>query len=78
MSAAVGEELHAPRVLSHGKIALLEVAILPVEDHEPGSAVGKEEVLDLVPERVGVGGADEVIHHGVGERGVDPEDDVGI
>lgn len=58
--------------LGHRKIALLEVAILPVEDHEPGSTIGQEEILDLVPEGVGVGGADDVIHHGVGERGIDP------
>ncbi|EMS62759.1 Carboxyl-terminal-processing protease [Triticum urartu] len=75
---AVGEEFHAPRVLGHGKITLLEVAILPVEDHEPGSTVGEEEILDLVPKGEGIGGADDVIHHRVGERGGDPENDMGI
>lgn len=69
---AVGKELHATCVLRDREVTLLEVAVLAVEHHEAGDATGEEEVLDLVPDGKGSGGADDVIAHGVRKGGIDP------
>ncbi|KAE8809413.1 hypothetical protein D1007_14006 [Hordeum vulgare] len=78
VSQAIGEEFHAARVFRDGKITLLEVAILAVENHVTSGAIGKEEVLDLVPESEGGGGAADVITHRIEEGGVDPQDNVSV
>ena len=75
---AIGKELHGTCVLLDREIALLEVAILPVEDHEPGSTVGEEVITDLGPDGKRGGGADDMIHHGVRESGVDPQGNMSI
>ncbi|KAE8817779.1 hypothetical protein D1007_04548 [Hordeum vulgare] len=70
---AVSDELHTTRIFIHTKIALLEVAILSVEDHEPGNAIGEEVVIDLLLESEGGGGADDMIHRRVGKGDIDPK-----
>ena len=51
---------------------------MAVEDHVAGDAVGKEVILDLVPEGERGRGTDDMIAHGVGESGIDPQNDMGI
>ncbi|KAE8796939.1 Carboxyl-terminal-processing protease [Hordeum vulgare] len=69
---AVGEELETAHVLGDGEVSLLEIGILAVEEHETSGAIGKEVVLDLGPDGIGCGGADDMINEGIGESGVDP------
>ena len=61
----VGEEFYPASVFGDGQIALLEVAVLAVEDHEASGAIGKEIVTDLVLEGDSGGGADDMITHGI-------------
>lgn len=75
---AVGEEFHAACVLGDGEVPLFEVAILMIEEHVAGGAVGKEEIMDFLLEGVGGGGAADVVDERVGKGGVDPECDVGV
>ncbi|XP_044964904.1 uncharacterized protein LOC123425287 [Hordeum vulgare subsp. vulgare] len=78
VSETVDEELHAARVLGDEEIALLEVSLLPVEDHEPGGTIGEEEIFDFLPDGVGGGGADDVVDHGIRKSGIEPEGDMGV
>ncbi|KAM3311280.1 hypothetical protein ACQJBY_031760 [Aegilops geniculata] len=78
VSESVGEEFEATSVLRHREVTLFEIAVLAVEDHETGVAIGEEEIFDFVPEGVGGGGADDVIAHGVREGGINPQNDMGI
>ena len=51
---------------------MLEIPILPVEDHEASNAAGEEVVFDLLTEGIGGSGTDDVVHHRIHKSGVDP------
>ncbi|KAE8805558.1 hypothetical protein D1007_18380 [Hordeum vulgare] len=73
-----GEELHATSISGDREIPLFEIAVLPIEGHVPGAAIGEEVVADVPPEIEGGGGANYVIDEGISQGGVDPENKVGI
>ena len=73
-----GEQLHAASVLRDGEIPLLEITVLPVEHHVPGSPIGEEVVTDPSPELVRGGGTDDMVSKGIGESGVNPENEMGV
>ena len=72
------EQLHAASILRDGEIPLLEITVLPVEHHVPGSSIGEEVVTDPSPELVRGGGTDDMVSKGIGESGVNPENEMGV
>ena len=82
MGGDVGEtvsgQLQATGVCGDGEIALLQITVLAIEQREPRSPIGEEEGLDLGPEGVHGGGADDMVDERIGEGGVDPEHHMGV
>ena len=78
LSERVGEEFETAGVLRHREVTLLEVAVLPIEDHVSGRTIGKEVLLDPSPEGIGGGGADHMVDDLICQGGIHGEDDMGV
>ncbi|KAE8779639.1 Carboxyl-terminal-processing protease [Hordeum vulgare] len=61
----VGDFLYARSIFRDRQAPLLEVAILPVEDHEAFSSVGEEVIMDLLSAGKGSGGTNDMIGDGI-------------